>query len=85
MYTRLGWTRVGVIPRYALYPDGSWCDTDYLLEAHIVGCGEEGRLPTGLQDSILPHGLLVAQRYGGVDFGCAHSGNRAGGQARHDQ
>ena len=27
LYTRLGWTRVGVIPKYALYPDGSWCDT----------------------------------------------------------
>jgi GNAT superfamily N-acetyltransferase len=23
----LGWNRVGVIPRYALYPDGTWCDT----------------------------------------------------------
>lgn len=27
LYTRMGWTRVGVIPRYALYPDGAWCDT----------------------------------------------------------
>jgi GNAT superfamily N-acetyltransferase len=27
LYTRLGWTRVGVIPKYALYPDGTWCDT----------------------------------------------------------
>jgi len=27
LYTRLGWTRVGVIPNYALYPDGNWCDT----------------------------------------------------------
>ncbi len=27
LYSRLGWTKVGVIPRYALYPDGSWCDT----------------------------------------------------------
>jgi hypothetical protein len=27
LYTRLGWTRVGVIPNYALVPDGSWCDT----------------------------------------------------------
>jgi hypothetical protein len=23
----LGWTRVGIIPCYARYPDGSWCDT----------------------------------------------------------
>ncbi len=27
LYVSLGWTRVGVIPRYALYPDGTWCDT----------------------------------------------------------
>ena len=27
LYTRLGWTRVGVIPKYALFPDGTWCDT----------------------------------------------------------
>lgn len=27
LYMRLGWTRVGVIPKYALYPDGTWCDT----------------------------------------------------------
>lgn len=27
LYTRLGWTRVGVIPNYALFPDGGWCDT----------------------------------------------------------
>ena len=29
LYATLGWTRMGVIPRYALYPDGSWCDTTY--------------------------------------------------------
>jgi GNAT superfamily N-acetyltransferase len=27
LYERLGWTRVGVIPGYALYPDGCPCDT----------------------------------------------------------
>lgn len=27
LYTSLGWTRVGIIPKYALYPDGAWCDT----------------------------------------------------------
>lgn len=27
LYERLGWTRVGVIPEYALYPDGRLCDT----------------------------------------------------------
>ena len=29
LYTRLGWTRVGVIPRYALMPDGAFCSTTY--------------------------------------------------------
>jgi len=27
LYERLGWMRVGVIPNYALYPDGRPCDT----------------------------------------------------------
>ncbi|MEO8660940.1 MAG: GNAT family N-acetyltransferase [Bryobacteraceae bacterium] len=27
LYTRLGWNRVGVIPGYAVYPNGSPCDT----------------------------------------------------------
>ena len=27
LYERLGWTKVGVIPNYALYPDGRFCDT----------------------------------------------------------
>ena len=29
LYTRANWTRVGVIPNYALFPDGSPCDTVY--------------------------------------------------------
>ena len=27
LYGRLGWNKVGVIPNYALYPDGRPCDT----------------------------------------------------------
>ena len=27
LYTNAGWTRVGVIPNYALNPDGTSCDT----------------------------------------------------------
>ena len=27
LYEQVGWTRVGVIPGYALYPDGRPCDT----------------------------------------------------------
>lgn len=29
LYARLGWVRVGVIPNYALMPDGRPCDTTY--------------------------------------------------------
>jgi GNAT superfamily N-acetyltransferase len=27
LYSRLGWTKAGVIPNYAMFPDGAWCDT----------------------------------------------------------
>jgi GNAT superfamily N-acetyltransferase len=27
LYMRLGWTKAGIIPRYALFPDGTPCDT----------------------------------------------------------
>ena len=27
LYSRIGWTRVGVIPNYALFPDGTPCST----------------------------------------------------------
>ena len=33
LYTRLGWQRVGVIPNYALYPDGRFCDTTVFWKA----------------------------------------------------
>lgn len=29
LYARMGWTRVGVIPGYALWPQGGGCDTTY--------------------------------------------------------
>ena len=29
LYARLGWREVGVIPGYALLPDGGLCDTHY--------------------------------------------------------
>ena len=28
-----GWTTVGVVPNFALYPDGSPCDTTYFFKA----------------------------------------------------
>ncbi|HYA18289.1 MAG TPA: GNAT family N-acetyltransferase [Bryobacteraceae bacterium] len=33
LYTRQGWTRVGVIPNYALFPDGRYCDTTVFWKA----------------------------------------------------
>jgi GNAT superfamily N-acetyltransferase len=33
LYSRMGWTTVGVIPGYALYPDGRPCDTTVFWKA----------------------------------------------------
>ena len=33
LYERLGWTRTGVIPRYALWPGGRFCDTTIFWKA----------------------------------------------------
>lgn len=35
LYTRLGWTRVGVVPNYALMPDGRPCDTTIFYKSLI--------------------------------------------------
>jgi GNAT superfamily N-acetyltransferase len=32
LYSRLGWQRVGVIPGYALWPNGGACDTTYFYK-----------------------------------------------------
>jgi GNAT superfamily N-acetyltransferase len=32
LYTRLGWQRLGVIPRYALMPDGAYCDATFFYK-----------------------------------------------------
>jgi acetyltransferase len=32
LYTSLGWTRVGEVPRFALNPDGSYCDTVFFYK-----------------------------------------------------
>ena len=33
LYARCGWTKVGVIPNFALYPDGRPCATTYFFKA----------------------------------------------------
>jgi GNAT superfamily N-acetyltransferase len=32
LYQRLGWVRVGVVPDYALWPDGRLCDTTFFYK-----------------------------------------------------
>jgi GNAT superfamily N-acetyltransferase len=32
LYQQLGWTRVGVVPDYALWPDGRLCDTTFFFK-----------------------------------------------------
>ena len=32
LYASLGWTRVGEVPRFALNPDRSWCDTVFFYK-----------------------------------------------------
>jgi GNAT superfamily N-acetyltransferase len=33
LYARLGWQRTGVIPNFALWPDGRFCDTTVFWKA----------------------------------------------------
>jgi GNAT superfamily N-acetyltransferase len=33
LYLRLGWTKAGIIPNYALFPDGTPCDTTIFWKA----------------------------------------------------
>ena len=37
LYARMGWTEVGVVPGFALYPDGRPCDTTYFWKALPAG------------------------------------------------
>jgi GNAT superfamily N-acetyltransferase len=39
LYTRLGWQRLGVIPRYALMPDGPFCDATFFYK-DLTSAGE---------------------------------------------
>lgn len=45
LYERLGWTKVGVIPRYALYPDGRPCDTTIFWKELPSGATAEAETP----------------------------------------
>jgi GNAT superfamily N-acetyltransferase len=33
LYASMGWQRVGEVPRFALNPDGSWCDTVFYYKS----------------------------------------------------
>jgi hypothetical protein len=43
IYARIGWTRVGVIPAYALFPDGRPCDTAIFWKRLSPSPREAGR------------------------------------------
>ena len=32
LYASMGWTRIGEVPRFALNPDGSWCDAVFFYK-----------------------------------------------------
>lgn len=32
LYSSLGWVRVGDVPKFALNPDGTWCDTVFFFK-----------------------------------------------------
>lgn len=42
LYTRLGWCRVGDIPRYALFPDGRPCGTTLFYRDLLHGATARG-------------------------------------------
>ena len=42
LYERLGWIKAGVIPNYAVYPDGSWGDTTFFWKAISSGTAPQG-------------------------------------------
>lgn len=39
IYARLGWSRAGVIPDYALFPDGSFCSTTLFYKSLVPSDG----------------------------------------------
>ncbi|MDQ6666559.1 MAG: GNAT family N-acetyltransferase [Acidobacteriota bacterium] len=45
LYLRLGWTRVGVIPNYALFPDGRPCDTTFFWKDLFCRSSHLARMP----------------------------------------
>jgi len=42
LYERIGWNTVGVIPNYALYPDGRLCDTTVFWKTILGQCVATG-------------------------------------------
>jgi GNAT superfamily N-acetyltransferase len=45
LYVRTGWQRVGVIPDYAMWPAGGFCDTTFFWKK-IWACRERGPFPS---------------------------------------
>jgi GNAT superfamily N-acetyltransferase len=57
LYEKLGWNRVGVIPNYALYPDGRPCATTVFWKAlGSVVTSPQAHSPEGLSPAASPPG-----------------------------
>ncbi len=39
LYARAGWTRVGVVPDFALWPGGGFCDTTFFYKCLVTADG----------------------------------------------
>ena len=49
LYARLGWVRLGVVPDYALLPDGGFCATTFFYLDRRTYCGVD---PNGAAKSL---------------------------------
>jgi hypothetical protein len=57
LYVRLGWTRLGVIPRYTIYPDGRWVAHRFSGNRSCRTCAFSSR-EDGPQSDAGVHGIL---------------------------
>jgi len=53
LYAAMGWSRVGVIPNYALFPDGRYCDTTVFWK--IPGSQPSTTRSARAADDSIPH------------------------------
>ncbi|WP_092935896.1 GNAT family N-acetyltransferase [Rhizobium sp. 9140] len=54
IYARLGWSRAGVIPDYALFPDGSFCGSTFFYKSLAMSRTLAGAMETPSPSSLFP-------------------------------